>query len=140
MNFIETHIPEVFVIEPKIFGDSRGYFCETFKQSEFEKHIGKINFIQDNESMSSYGVLRGLHYQRGEFAQAKLVRVVKGAVLDVAVDNETIFNYKVDNLYSPENEAGIMFDDPTIGIDWRIPQSDIKLSDKDKLLGALTRL
>lgn len=175
MNFIETKIPGVFIIEPQVFGDSRGYFCETFRQDEFDRHIAPTNFIQDNESMSSYGVLRGLHFQRGEFAQAKLVRVVRGAVLDVAVDirkdspcfgrhvavelnahnkrqlfiprgfahgflvleNETVFSYKVDNVYSPENEAGIIFNDPNIGIDWRIPAIDVKLSDKDKRLGAL---
>ena len=86
MTFTEQEIAGVWVIEPKVFADSRGYFMESFKQSEFEKFIGKINFIQDNESKSSYGVLRGLHYQKGEFSQAKLVRVIKGKVLDVAVD------------------------------------------------------
>ncbi|KAA6328703.1 dTDP-4-dehydrorhamnose 3 5-epimerase [termite gut metagenome] len=86
MDYIQTEIDGVWLIEPKIFVDSRGYFVETFKQEEFEATIGKVNFIQDNESKSSFGVLRGLHYQRGEHSQAKLVRVVKGKVLDVAVD------------------------------------------------------
>ncbi|KAA6335406.1 dTDP-4-dehydrorhamnose 3 5-epimerase [termite gut metagenome] len=86
MNYIQTEIDGVWLIEPKIFVDSRGYFVETFKQKEFEATIGKINFIQDNESKSSFGVLRGLHYQKGKFSQAKLVRVVKGKVLDVAID------------------------------------------------------
>ena len=86
MNFIEQSIPGVWVIEPKVFCDSRGYFMEAFKQAEFEEHVGPVNFIQDNESKSSYGVLRGLHYQKGEFSQAKLVRVIKGEVLDVAID------------------------------------------------------
>jgi dTDP-4-dehydrorhamnose 3,5-epimerase len=86
MNYIQTEIDGVWLIEPKIFVDSRGYFVETFKQKEFEATIGKVNFIQDNESKSSFGVLRGLHYQKGEFSQAKLVRVVQGKVLDVAVD------------------------------------------------------
>ncbi|KAA6347323.1 dTDP-4-dehydrorhamnose 3 5-epimerase [termite gut metagenome] len=86
MDYIQTEIDGVWLIEPKIFIDSRGYFVETFKQKEFETTIGKVNFIQDNESKSSFGVLRGLHYQKGEFSQAKLVRVVKGKVLDVAVD------------------------------------------------------
>ncbi|KAA6342303.1 dTDP-4-dehydrorhamnose 3 5-epimerase [termite gut metagenome] len=86
MDYIQTEIDGVWLIEPKIFVDSRGYFIETFIQKEFEATIGKVNFIQDNESKSSFGVLRGLHYQKGEFSQAKLVRVIKGKVLDVAVD------------------------------------------------------
>ena len=86
MNFIEQYIKGVFVIEPKRFGDERGYFCEVWKKEEFEKHIPNMNFIQDNESVSTYGVLRGLHYQEGEWSQAKLVRVTRGKVLDVAVD------------------------------------------------------
>lgn len=86
MNFIEQYIKGVWVIEPSVFSDDRGYFMESFKQGEFEKFVGKTNFIQDNESKSSRGVLRGLHYQTGEQAQAKLVRVIQGSVLDVAVD------------------------------------------------------
>lgn len=86
MNFIKTAIDGVFIIEPKVFNDPRGYFFEAFKQEEFEKNIGNVNFVQDNESKSSYGVLRGLHYQKGEYSQAKLVRVIKGKVVDVAVD------------------------------------------------------
>ena len=86
MNFIQTEIPEVIIIEPKVFGDSRGYFLESFNKKEFERNIGKIDFVQDNESKSTYGVLRGLHYQLPPFAQSKLVRVIKGEVLDVAVD------------------------------------------------------
>lgn len=86
MKFIQTEIPEVYIIEPTVFGDERGYFFESFKQKEFEKYIGKIDFVQDNESKSSYGVLRGLHYQMPPFSQSKLVRVLKGKVLDVAVD------------------------------------------------------
>lgn len=86
MNFIETNVQGVFVIEPKVFDDARGYFFEAWKKKEFEERLGKVEFVQDNESKSSYGVLRGLHYQKGEFSQAKLVRVIKGKVLDVAVD------------------------------------------------------
>lgn len=86
MEYIETEIKGVWVIEPKVFKDSRGYFMEAWKREEFESHVGKVDFVQDNESKSSYGVLRGLHYQKGEFSQAKLVRVIKGRVLDVAVD------------------------------------------------------
>lgn len=169
MNFQETSIKGVFVIEPKVFNDTRGYFFEVWKQSEFEDHIGKVNFIQDNESKSSYGVLRGLHYQKGEFSQAKLVRVIKGRVLDVAVDirrssptfgqhvavelsednkrqffiprgfahgflvlsDEAIFTYKVDNVYAPQAEAGISWNDPSLGIEWPIAPKDILTSDKD---------
>lgn len=86
MNYIETEIPGVWIIEPKVFNDARGYFMEAFKQAEFEQHIGKIHFIQDNESSSSKGVLRGLHYQLAPYSQSKLVRVITGRVLDVAVD------------------------------------------------------
>lgn len=86
MNFIQTEVEGVWIIEPKVFSDSRGYFMEAFKKEEFEANIGVVNFIQDNESQSSFGVLRGLHYQKGEYSQAKLVRVIKGQVLDVAVD------------------------------------------------------
>jgi len=86
MNYIQTEIDGVWVIEPRVFTDDRGYFMEAFKKEEFEKHIGMVDFIQDNESKSSFGVLRGLHYQKGECSQAKLVRVIKGKVLDVAVD------------------------------------------------------
>lgn len=86
MNFIPTKIDGVWIIEPKVFKDARGYFFEAFKKEEFESHIGPVQFIQDNESKSTYGVLRGLHYQKGAYSQAKLVRVIQGKVLDVAVD------------------------------------------------------
>lgn len=169
MNFIETAIKGVYVIEPKVFNDARGYFFEAWKQAEFETHIEKVNFIQDNESKSSYGVLRGLHYQKGEFAQAKLVRVIKGRVLDVAVDlrkssltfgqhvmvelsednkrqffiprgfahgflvlsDEAIFTYKVDNIYAPQAEAGICWNDPALNITWPIDEHDVLTSEKD---------
>ena len=169
MTFTELEIKGVWLIEPKRFGDNRGYFCETFKLEEFESHVGKINFVQDNESMSTYGVLRGLHFQRGKWSQAKLVRVSQGRVLDVAVDlrrgsstygrhvavelsqenarqlfiprgfahgfvvlSETAqFQYKVDNVYAPQSEAKLRFADDALGIDWRIPHSDMKLSEKD---------
>ena len=86
MEYIKTDIQDVWIIEPKVFNDPRGYFFESWKQADFEQHIGHVDFVQDNESKSSFGVLRGLHYQKGEYAQAKLVRVIKGRVLDVAVD------------------------------------------------------
>lgn len=169
MNFIETALKDVWIMEPKVFGDDRGYFMETYRQSLFEKYIGEVDFIQDNESCSSKGVLRGLHYQIGEAAQAKLVRVIKGKVIDVAVDirkssptfgkyvaveltgenkrqlfvprgfahgflvseDNTVFCYKVDNVYSPENERSILYNDPAIGIDWMFDQNEIILSEKD---------
>ena len=86
MEYKKTTIEGVYIIEPKVFNDARGYFFEAWKKEEFEQHIGKVEFMQDNESKSSYGVLRGLHYQKGDCSQAKLVRVIKGKVLDVAVD------------------------------------------------------
>ena len=86
MEYIKTPIEGVYIIEPKVFNDARGYFMEAWKQAEFNEHVGPVEFIQDNESKSSFGVLRGLHYQKGDASQAKLVRVIKGKVLDVAVD------------------------------------------------------
>lgn len=169
MNYIETEIQGVYVLEPRVFQDARGYFMETWNQADFDKHIGKVTFIQDNESKSSYGVLRGLHYQKGEFSQAKLVRVIKGRVLDVAVDirkssptfgkyvlaelseenkrqlfiprgfahgflvlsDEAVFTYKVDNVYAPQAEAGIKWNDEDISIEWPIAPKDLILSEKD---------
>ena len=107
MNFIETAIKGVYVIEPRVFYDARGYFVETWKQAEFDANIGHVIFIQGNESKSSYGVLRGLHYQKGEFSQAKLVRVIKGRVLDVAVDlrkNSSTFGQRVMVELSEDNK------------------------------------
>lgn len=86
MNYIQTEIDGVWIIEPRVFNDARGYFMEAFKEEEFRANIGDVHFVQDNESKSSFGGLRGLHYQKGEYSQAKLVRVIKGKVLDVAVD------------------------------------------------------
>lgn len=86
MKYIETSIPDVWIIEPVVFNDARGYFMETYKQADFEQHIGPANFVQDNESCSSKGILRGLHYQLAPYSQAKLVRVIEGVVIDVAVD------------------------------------------------------
>ncbi len=170
MEFIRTDINDVFVIEPKIFLDARGYFFESWKKEEFEKNIGHIEFVQENESKSSYGVLRGLHYQKGELSQAKLVRVIKGRVLDVAVDirrssstfgkhiavelsdenkrqlfiprgfahgflvlsTEATFVYKVDNIYAPQSEASIRWDDPQLGIEWPISRDKVLTSAKDE--------
>ncbi len=169
MKYIKTEIEGVYILEPKVFEDSRGYFFEAFKNEDFERNIGKISFIQDNESKSSRGVLRGLHYQKGHYSQAKLVRVIKGCVLDVAVDlrrssttfgkhvmvelsednkrqffiprgfahgflvlsDEAVFTYKVDNIYAPEYEASIRFDDKTLNIEWPMISDEILTSKKD---------
>lgn len=170
INVIETAIPQLLILEPKVFGDERGYFMESWSQRDFEAAVCPIHFVQDNESKSRYGVLRGLHYQKGRFSQSKLVRVVSGRVLDVAVDirrgspwfgqhvacelsgenhrqffiprgfahgfavlsEEAVFQYKCDNPYAPQQEGAIAWDDPSLGIDWRIPVADILLSEKDK--------
>ena len=169
MEYIKTAIDGVYIIRPKVFADARGYFFEAWKQDEFEKHVGHVNFVQDNESRSSYGVLRGLHYQEGYYSQAKLVRVIRGRVLDVAVDlrqssptfgqhvmvelsednknqlfvprgfahgflvlsDEAIFTYKVDNVYAPQHEASIRWDDDTLGIQWPIDRDRVVTSPKD---------
>ncbi len=169
MEYKETAIEGVFIIEPKVFQDARGYFMEAWKQADFEEHIGKVNFIQDNESKSSFGVLRGLHFQKGEYSQAKLVRVIKGRVLDVAVDmrkssptfgqhvmvelseenkrqffiprgfahgflvlsDEAIFTYKVDNVYAPQAESGVRWNDPQLNIEWPIDPAKVLTSAKD---------
>lgn len=169
MEYKKTSIEGVCILEPRVFNDARGYFYEVWKESDFEQNIGKVKFVQDNESKSSYGVLRGLHYQKGEFSQAKLVRVIKGKVLDVAVDirkssptfgkhvmvelsdenkrqffiprgfahgflvlsDEAVFTYKVDNVYSPQNEASILYNDPDLGIEWPIDSKDVVTSEKD---------
>ena len=155
MNIVETEIKGVFIIEPKVFGDNRGYFFESFSQREFESVVGPVTFVQDNQSMSVKGVLRGLHAQK-EFPQGKLVRVIQGRVFDVAVDlrpnSETYgkwygieltaenkkqfyipegfahgflvlsdtaeFCYKVTDFYHPNDEIGIAWNDPAIGIQW----------------------
>ncbi|MCK9629240.1 MAG: dTDP-4-dehydrorhamnose 3,5-epimerase [Bacteroidales bacterium] len=170
MNFIKTLIPEVFIIDPIIHGDARGYFMESFLLDKFQTSILKTDFVQENESCSKYGVLRGLHYQTEPFAQSKLVRVIKGKIVDIALDirkgsptfgqhvaielsgenkrqlfiprgfahgfsvleNDTIVQYKTDNLYSPEHERAILWNDPSLKIDWKIPENDILLSEKDK--------
>lgn len=169
MNVIKTEIEGVVIIEPRLFKDSRGYFFESFSQREFDTKVRRVDFVQDNESCSSYGVLRGLHFQKPPYAQSKLVRVIQGAVLDVAVDIRrgsptfgrhvaveltgdnrrqlfiprgfahgfsvlsptALFQYKCDNFYSPQSEGAIAWDDPALGIDWRIPAREVILSAKD---------
>ena len=170
MNFTKTGIEGVVIIEPKLFNDARGYFFESFSQREFDEAVRRVRFVQDNESRSSRGVVRGLHFQKPPFAQSKLVRVISGAVLDVAVDirrgsptfgrhvalelsgenhrqvfiprgfahgfsvltESVVFQYKCDNYYSPESEGALAWDDPDLGIDWKIASSDVILSEKDR--------
>lgn len=170
MEVIKTNIEGVVIIEPRIFRDDRGYFFESFSQRDFQEKVCNTVFVQDNESKSSYGVLRGLHFQKPPHAQSKLVRVIKGAVLDVAVDirkgsptfgqhvaveltednhrqffiprgfahgfsvltDEVIFQYKCDNFYAPQSEGALAWDDPDLGIDWRIPTDKVLLSEKDR--------
>ena len=178
MTFTETDIKGLWIIEPCKFEDDRGYFMESYKQSEFERHIGAVRFIQDNESQSSFGVLRGFHFQTGDTAQAKLVRVVRGKVWDLAVDirndsptfgnyfalelseennkqlfiprgfahgflvlSETaVFQYKVDNVYSPATGQTIHCLDPDLNISWPLPSNQLILSEKDKLGMSLKEL
>ena len=138
MEIIKTNIPGVLIIEPRVFKDSRGYFFESFSQREFDEKVTpilghSINFVQDNESMSSYGVMRGLHYQRMPYTQSKLVRCVKGAVLDVAVDirkGSPTFGQHVSCLLTGRDEEGMKID-VTLGIDWKIPTEHANLSEKD---------
>lgn len=170
MKTIETSIRGVKIVEPDVFGDERGWFCEQYNAARYRAAGIDAAFVQDNESFSSKGVVRGLHWQAGAHAQAKLVRVICGAVWDVAVDirkgsptfgkyvsvilsgenkrqffiprgfahgfvvleNETLFSYKCDNLYSKESERGLMFDDPALGIEWPKVDVEIKLSEKDQ--------
>ena len=171
MKFTRTEIPDVVICEPNIFGDHRGYFFESFRKDRLEEFLGfSINFCQDNESKSSFGVLRGLHYQMPPHTQTKLVRVLEGKVLDVAVDirkgsptygknvavelngenkkqlfvprgfahgfvvlsESATFAYKCDNYYAPEFDRGIMFNDPSLNIDWRLSEKQLVLSEKDK--------
>ena len=175
MNFIKTNIPNLIVCEPKVWGDNRGYFFEAYNESIF--HAGGIpnKFVQDNQAFSGYGVLRGLHYQVGDFAQAKLVRVLQGEVLDVVVDiredsptfgasfsirlsaenkkqlfiprgfahgyvvlSETAeFFYKCDNFYNKASEGGVVYNDSDLNIDWILDESELIISEKDKILPTL---
>lgn len=172
MGWIETEIRDLWIFEPKVFGDDRGYFFESYNQNTFAETGLDIHFVQDNEAKSSRGVLRGLHYQTGKAAQSKLVRVIYGEVLDVVVDirpnsetygksfsiflsgtnkkqlfvpkgfahgyvvlsEEALFVYKCDEFYSKESEGGIIYNDPTLNINWQIPESELLLSEKDRIL------
>ena len=177
MEIIENVLTDAFVVKPRVFKDDRGYFYESFNEKVFESLSGiKVNFIQDNQSFSSKGTLRGLHFQKGVAAQAKLVRVTKGMAYDVAVDlradsptfkqwygvelseenhrqffiprgfahafvaleNNTIFQYKVDNYYSNVNDGGVIWNDEELAITW--PELKLELSEKDKNLPKLNQL
>jgi dTDP-4-dehydrorhamnose 3,5-epimerase len=172
MVFTETNLKDCYLIEPRIFTDERGYFMESFNERTFQNLTGiAVHFVQDNQSQSTKGVLRGLHYQTGIYSQAKLVRVLEGEVYDVVVDirpgsatygqqygvmlsaenqkqlfvpkgfahgflvtSETAtFFYKCDEFYNKESEAGIIFNDPALNIDWQFPTSELIISEKDKV-------
>ena len=169
MDILKTTIPDLLIIKPRVFLDARGFFCETYNEKDYSDAGINLHFCQDNQSKSSYGVIRGLHYQLNPQSQSKLVSVVQGAVWDVAVDlrassptfgqwfgvelseenhnqflipqgfahgfsvlTETaVFSYKCDNFYSPTLERGIMYNDPALAIDWKIPADKAVISDKD---------
>lgn len=168
-RIVRLPIEGLLLIEPKLFGDARGYFFESYSARDLAEALGDVRFVQDNESLSSYGVVRGLHFQKEPYAQSKLIRVVRGTVYDVAVDlrigsptfgqyhgeilsaenhhqffipkgfahgysvlsDEALFQYKCDEYYHPEAEGGLAWNDPDLGIDWHLPESDIILSEKD---------
>ncbi len=170
MEIVKTYIDDLLIIIPKVFEDERGYFYESYNKNKFEEHKLFYNFIQDNQSKSKYGTIRGLHFQSEPYAQAKLVRVLSGKILDVAVDlrnnkktfgksfaielseknkkqllvprgfahgfavlSETaIVSYKIDNIYKPEFERSIVYNDLTLNIDWKIDKKDVIISEKDK--------
>jgi dTDP-4-dehydrorhamnose 3,5-epimerase len=171
MRVISTDMEGLVILEPEVYSDHRGYFFEAFSEKEFAEKVAPVHFVQDNESRSSYGVVRGLHFQKPPYEQAKLVRVVKGRAMDVAVDlrkdsptygksfsveltednhrqvfiprgfahgfsalsDEVVFQYKCDGYYAPESEGALIWNDPDLGIDWGIPDEDVRLSEKDKL-------
>lgn len=176
MQIIETQIPGLLEIIPQVFGDHRGYFYESYNKEVFQNFGVHHEFVQDNQSMSNKGVLRGLHFQNPPYAQGKLVRVIQGAVLDVVVDirkgsptygkhhkvhlsgenklmfwvppgfahgfvtleDETIFSYKCTNVYNKESEGSVLWNDPSLGIDWGI--EDPQLSEKDLIAQPLADL
>lgn len=179
MEIQETGLKDCVIIKPNVLEDTRGYFFESFNQKKFEDKTGLSGkFVQDNQSFSTYGVIRGLHAQTGQHAQAKLVRVLEGEVLDVAVDirpgsptfgqhfsiklsaenklqfyvprgflhgfsvlsDTAVFFYKCDNFYNKESELGVMYNDKTLNIDWKIPTGQECISDKDLVLNAFSSL
>ena len=178
MDFIATELEGCYIIEPKVFADERRYFMESFNENTLQKETETAtHFVQDNQSFSSKGVLRGLHYQVGEHAQAKLIRVLSGEVLDIAVDirpnsktygkhvsivlsgenqkqlfipkgfahgflvlsKTATFFYKCDNFYNKESEGGIIYNDPTLNIDWGFLEKELLISEKDKVQPTLDK-
>lgn len=176
MEIEKTKLEGCVILKPRIFNDDRGYFFESYNEAKFKEVTGmEVKFVQDNQSFSTYGVLRGLHAQSGDHAQAKLVRVLSGEVLDVAVDvrpgSETfgqhvavrlsaennlqlfiprgflhgfivlsdtaVFSYKCDNYYNKDSETGVIYNDPSIGIDWIVKDEELGLSEKDLILPTL---
>ncbi len=175
MPFIKTDFPDLLVYEPKVFEDSRGYFFESYNYDTFSAEGVDIKFVQDNQAKSSYGVIRGLHYQLNPHAQTKLVRALQGTILDVVVDirigspmygkvfsvelsdenkkqllvpkgfahgysvlSETsVVMYKCDAFYSKQSEGGIMYNDPKLGIDWKVPADKAIVSEKDTVLSGI---
>lgn len=176
MEIIKTDIEGLLILKPRVFEDTRGYFFESWSQRDFDAQCAPVRFVQDNESKSSYGVVRGLHFQKPPYTQAKLVRCVQGRVLDVAVDIRkgsptfgkhvavelseenhlqffipkgfahgfsvlsptAVFQYKCDEFYHPEADAGVQLNDAALGIDWMIPAGSMILSEKDKSRSPLT--
>jgi len=172
MNVINTEFPGLMIIEPKVFGDDRGYFFESYNEKLMLNAGIQTVFIQDNQSFSKYGVIRGLHFQRNPYAQTKLIRVIEGTIFDVALDlrkgsptfgkwfgleisaenkqqvyipqgfahgfsvlsQQAIILYKCDNLYNPLSEGGVLYNDPALGIDWKVDAAKAIVSDKDKIL------
>ena len=175
MPFIKTEFPGLLVFEPNMFEDSRGYFFEAYNEKQFQQEGIDIRWVQDNQYSSTYGVIRGLHYQLPPFDQTKLVRVLRGKILDVVVDirkgsptfgksfskvlsaknkrqlfipkgfahgfsvlsEKAEVLYKCDGFYNKESEGGIIYNDPALEIDWRIPAEEAIISDKDKVLPTL---
>ena len=178
IHIIKTDFPGLVIIEPKIFGDARGYFFESYNEKAMSDAGIQTVFRQDNQSFSKYGVIRGLHFQLNPFSQTKLIRVVEGAIYDVVLDlrkgsptfgkwygveltaenkrqfyipqgfahgfsvlsEQTTILYKCDNLYNPQCEGGVLYNDPALGIDWKIDAANAIVSDKDKVLPVLDRV
>ena len=178
MKLTKTNILGLTIIEPKIYYDSRGYFFESYNKKKFDQYFGITNFVQDNESKSEKGVLRGFHFQKPPFEQAKLVRCIEGSVLDVVLDirngsktygkhekvilsgknkkqffiprgfahaflvlSETaVLSYKVDNIYAPEHDSGVIWNDQSLSIDWEFDESKMIISNKDKKLDSLINI
>ena len=178
MKFTSTKFRDLVIIEPDIFYDKRGYFLESYNLKKIQKEISKIEFIQDNESKSSKGVLRGLHFQKPPYDQSKLVRCIIGRVLDVVVDirigsptygkyfsieltgenkkqlfipkgfahgfsvlsDDAIFAYKVDNIYAPKYDSGIIWNDKNLNIDWGLNKNKLKISKKDNNLNSFDKI